>query len=103
MTGRKKAEIVWIGLGSNLGDRLANIRKAAKALTVLSESRLHVASSIFETAPLGKGYGGKFYNAVIGCVLRAINHDPNIEILLHPPLLAYFYDLINQPVTNIDD
>jgi 2-amino-4-hydroxy-6-hydroxymethyldihydropteridine diphosphokinase len=40
----------WIGLGSNLGDRLANLRGAAKALdkigTVTHRSRIFAASAI---------------------------------------------------------
>ncbi|HEY2930605.1 MAG TPA: 2-amino-4-hydroxy-6-hydroxymethyldihydropteridine diphosphokinase [Acidobacteriota bacterium] len=55
----------WIGLGSNLDDRRAYLRRAAESLSRLGETRF---SSIYETAPVwAPGYsgpGGKFLNLV---------------------------------------
>jgi ribosomal protein L11 methyltransferase len=54
---------VFLGLGSNLGDRQANLRQAVKKL------REHVnitgASSVYETAPVGFTEQPDFVNAVV--------------------------------------
>jgi 2-amino-4-hydroxy-6-hydroxymethyldihydropteridine diphosphokinase len=44
---------VFIGIGSNLGDRRANIREARKRLTELPKSRLVKESSLYESEPHG--------------------------------------------------
>ena len=56
-----------IALGSNLGDRLANLRAARDRLDQLGKSELPVlASSVYETAPIGCEPGaGPFLNAVV--------------------------------------
>jgi len=56
-----------VSLGSNLGDRLANLRAARKAILALSSVKLPILSSaIYETEPVGCELGaGKFLNAVI--------------------------------------
>lgn len=53
---------VYLGLGSNLGDRKANLEKA---LQLLGE-RLHVeqVSSLYETEPMGYVEQPRFFNAV---------------------------------------
>jgi len=56
----------WIGLGSNLGDRLANLRSAAEMLPAQSDSRIAAVSSIYSSAPVGEGFSRDFYNAVVG-------------------------------------
>jgi 2-amino-4-hydroxy-6-hydroxymethyldihydropteridine diphosphokinase len=43
----------YLGLGSNVGDRLANLRAARDAL-VLYEVAVDAASSVYETAPQGE-------------------------------------------------
>jgi 2-amino-4-hydroxy-6-hydroxymethyldihydropteridine diphosphokinase len=42
-----------VALGSNLGDRAAQLDRARVALTLLPSTRLAAASSVEETAPLG--------------------------------------------------
>lgn len=54
----------YLSLGSNLGDREANIRKALDLLAVNSDIRLLKASSLYETAPVGKTDQEDFINAV---------------------------------------
>ena len=56
--------IVYIGLGSNLGDRNKHIQSALK---LLNKNRIHVlkVSSIIETKPEGGPPQGKFLNAAI--------------------------------------
>ncbi|MFA0888565.1 MAG: 2-amino-4-hydroxy-6-hydroxymethyldihydropteridine diphosphokinase [Synergistales bacterium] len=53
-----------IGLGSNIGDRLGNLRQA---VTYLIESRfsLCAASSVFETPPFGRTDQPPFLNAAV--------------------------------------
>jgi len=46
-------ERAFVALGSNLGDRLAQLDRARVALSLLPSSRLEAVSSIEETAPLG--------------------------------------------------
>lgn len=44
---------VYLGLGSNLGDREAMLRAALAAIDALPETSLVRASGIYETAPMG--------------------------------------------------
>jgi 2-amino-4-hydroxy-6-hydroxymethyldihydropteridine diphosphokinase len=44
---------VYIGLGSNLGDRKANIREAEDRLKELPDTRIVKASSLYESEPHG--------------------------------------------------
>jgi 2-amino-4-hydroxy-6-hydroxymethyldihydropteridine diphosphokinase len=44
---------VYLGLGSNLGDRKSNIREAEERLRELPETRIMKASSLYESEPLG--------------------------------------------------
>ena len=44
---------VYLGLGSNLGDRKANIREAEAKIAALPETRIVKASSLYESEPLG--------------------------------------------------
>ena len=57
---------VGISLGSNLGDRLGNLRSAVEFLKSSRSSPHLLASSVYETAPVGCPPGSEpFYNAVI--------------------------------------
>jgi 2-amino-4-hydroxy-6-hydroxymethyldihydropteridine diphosphokinase len=58
-------EIVWIGIGSNVGDCVANLRAAAAKLITMPGNNLLKASSIYRTEPIGPGFRGDFYNAVV--------------------------------------
>jgi 2-amino-4-hydroxy-6-hydroxymethyldihydropteridine diphosphokinase len=55
---------IYVGLGSNLGDRLANIRKA---IELMKEERVEIIkeSSIYETEPVGYKQQGWFLNSVV--------------------------------------
>ena len=44
---------VYVGLGSNLGDRKANIREAEERLGQLPDTRIVKASSLYESEPHG--------------------------------------------------
>ena len=54
----------YLGLGSNLGDRAANLLRAVTAL-VGSDLRVTAASSIFETEPVGDPNQPDFLNMVV--------------------------------------
>ena len=54
--------VVYLALGSNLGNREANLRMAIRAMTRLA--RVIDASSLYETAPVGPPQP-PFYNAVV--------------------------------------
>jgi len=56
-----------VALGSNLGERLDNLRAARKAILRLPNTKLPVLfSAIYETEPIGCESGaGKFLNAVV--------------------------------------
>ena len=47
------ADRAYVALGSNLGDRAAQLDRARAALTLLPSTRLAAPSSVEETAPLG--------------------------------------------------
>lgn len=55
----------YLGLGSNVGDRLANLRAARAALDV-GEIAVTASSSVYETAPQGEVLDqGDFLNACV--------------------------------------
>ena len=56
---------VFIGFGSNLGDRCALINQALQALSDLPTTSLKKLSSLYETAPVGYLEQGAFLNGVI--------------------------------------
>jgi len=53
----------YLGLGSNLGDRLGYLRGAIEALRQMDPSL--VASSVYETAPVGGPSQGSYLNCVV--------------------------------------
>lgn len=55
--------VAAVGIGSNLGDRFANLVAAAVGLG--AESLLAGVSSVYETAPVGGPEQGPFLNAVV--------------------------------------
>lgn len=55
---------VYVGLGSNLGDRVARLREALRALGALPKTELVAVSPLYETSPVGGPPQGAFLNAV---------------------------------------
>ena len=53
----------WIGLGANLGDRLATLRTALSAVGALPGTRVQGVSSLYGSAPVDAG-GPDYLNAV---------------------------------------
>ena len=64
---------VYVGLGSNLGDRLASLRAAVAAIAGLPGVSLGRCSSVWETHPVGPGTG-PFLNTAIELV--EVTADP---------------------------
>lgn len=60
---RQKA---YIGVGSNLGDRVNNIETALAYLTAEKKFRVVSVSSFYETDPVGGPWQGMFLNGAIG-------------------------------------
>ena len=58
-----KEHIVYLALGTNLADRLANLRQAIASLTPQMEVR--AKSSVYETPPWGYADQPKFLNQVV--------------------------------------
>ena len=56
--------IAYIALGSNLGDRSAQINRALEALRSLEEISVLATSRVRETEPVGGPEQGPFLNAV---------------------------------------
>ena len=54
----------FIGLGANLGEPEAQVRRAIAALGTLPRTRLLAASSLYRSAPVGVGEQPDFINAV---------------------------------------
>lgn len=68
----------YLGLGSNLGDRLAHLQSAVDALAVEPGVRVVALSRVYETAPVGGPEQGPFYNAVV-----AVETSLDPHALLH--------------------
>jgi 2-amino-4-hydroxy-6-hydroxymethyldihydropteridine diphosphokinase len=56
---------VFIGMGSNLGDRALQLQKALELIGVMPSTKILRMSSIYETSPVGIPDQPRFLNAVI--------------------------------------
>jgi 2-amino-4-hydroxy-6-hydroxymethyldihydropteridine diphosphokinase len=56
---------VYVGIGSNMGDRLENLRAAVRDLARTGALHVVRTSSVYETAPVGGPEQGDFLNAVV--------------------------------------
>jgi 2-amino-4-hydroxy-6-hydroxymethyldihydropteridine diphosphokinase len=56
---------VFLGLGSNVGDRETYLKKAVEAISRFKSTRVCKLSSIYETEPWGRKNQGDFLNMVI--------------------------------------
>ena len=75
---------IFLGLGSNLGDREAYLREAVRRIEQLG-LRISQGSSIYETEPVGDVGQGWFLNQVIEARMTAdldLNLDERIESML---------------------
>ena len=58
-------ELVFVALGSNLGDRAAMLGFARDAIAAMPDTRLLAASSVEETAPIGPPGQGAYLNQML--------------------------------------
>jgi 2-amino-4-hydroxy-6-hydroxymethyldihydropteridine diphosphokinase len=68
---------VFVGLGSNLGDRLGALNAASAALGRLAGTRVRAGSPVYDTLPVGVTEQPSFLNAVVW-----------LETVLEPPALV---------------
>lgn len=59
------SERAYIGIGSNLGDRIRHWRTAIRAISEIAGVTALRASSLYETAPVLPASGGWFLNGVV--------------------------------------
>ncbi len=59
------AAVAYVGIGSNMGDRLANLRAARDRLRATNGLEVLRASAVYETAPWGVEDEPAFLNAVV--------------------------------------
>jgi 2-amino-4-hydroxy-6-hydroxymethyldihydropteridine diphosphokinase len=74
---------VYLGLGSNLGNRLENLNRAVDAIAGIAT--VLKVSSVYSTEPVGMESGGEFLNAVVAVQ----THDD-------PPLLCVHLQAIER-------
>ena len=56
---------VFLGLGSNVGDRMGYLKRAVETLQNIPGIHIYKTSSVYETEPWGKEDQGAFLNQVI--------------------------------------
>lgn len=69
MTSRGK--MAWLGLGSNVGDRVMHLRAALEALREISTTPVRT-SKIYETEPVGPGDQDKYLNLCV-CLTTSLS------------------------------
>lgn len=65
----------FIGIGTNKGDKLANIRFALNEIDELDSSSIENVSSIYETLPMGEIQQENYFNAVIKIKTKLLPED----------------------------
>ena len=78
---------VYVGIGSNLGNRQENIIKAIDYLESNPQIKIEKVSSLYETDPVGGPPQGKFLNGVLKIITtlspkRLLSEFKRIEKLL---------------------
>ena len=74
------ADIAYVALGSNLGDRRGYLASALAALSLLPESTLLASSQVEETIPLGAAAQGPYLNQMVA-LRTALSPDALLENL----------------------
>ena len=74
------AEMAYIALGSNVGDRHAYLSRARDALGKMPRSRVLAESSIEETAPIGPVAQGAFLNQMVAVETWLSPHELLAEL-----------------------
>ena len=69
----EKLNIAYIGIGSNEGDRLNNIKQSIEFISELDDCNVETVSSLYETSPFGNVNQNNFFNAVLK-ISTSLNH-----------------------------
>jgi 2-amino-4-hydroxy-6-hydroxymethyldihydropteridine diphosphokinase len=77
-----KEHIAYIGLGSNLGDPLDQLRRAFSDLDKLPDTRVTARSSLYRSAPIGLLDQPDFVNAVTK-IATGLTPQALLQALLH--------------------
>lgn len=56
---------IFIGIGSNIGERIDHLQEAADRLSLLDDTDVLAISSIYMTEPVGEREQNRFYNGVL--------------------------------------
>jgi 2-amino-4-hydroxy-6-hydroxymethyldihydropteridine diphosphokinase len=56
--------IVYLGVGSNLGDKVSNCLRALEEIAISGDTKLHIISSLYKTDPVGHQDQDWFINCV---------------------------------------
>jgi len=85
----KQEQIIYLGLGSNLGDRLGQLESAVAMIAKLAQTRLIAKSSWLENPAVGEAVPHDFLNGVIKISsklepLELLNALREIEMLIDP-------------------
>ena len=59
------SEQVYLSIGSNIGDRIANLTQAVKLLQKTASVQIQAVSSVYETQPWGNLDQANFYNIAV--------------------------------------
>ena len=59
-----RQEVVYLGLGSNLGDKVANCLRALTEVSASHHNQIHALSSLYKTEPIGYRDQDWFINCV---------------------------------------
>jgi 2-amino-4-hydroxy-6-hydroxymethyldihydropteridine diphosphokinase len=59
-----RQEVVYLGLGSNIGDKVAQCLRALEELSTSDHNHLHAVSSLYKTEPIGYKEQDWFINCV---------------------------------------
>lgn len=74
------SERVYLSIGSNIGDRLANLTQAVNLLQVDSAIQIQAVSSVYETQPWGNLDQANFYNIAVS-IVTTLNPENLLEQL----------------------
>lgn len=75
-----QANIAFIGIGSNVGDKATNIKTAIKLLIDLSDCNVQKVSSLYETLPFGDVQQENYFNSVIKISTKLIHTELFTEL-----------------------
>lgn len=56
-----------LGLGTNMGERIENLKNAVDALNHIPQTAVQKLSAVYETSPVGYARQQDFYNCAVLC------------------------------------